>query len=435
MARATVTIRELKNKETGIDLSVTSYKETKGMLGSTYEYQLMVVSNLSYLKTPKHKETDNVQFTVMKKLTDFEEMHHKFNTKYSGTAFPQLPKKVLMMNDGIAKERRNTLDQFMRFLACTPKLCTDPVLLDFLGVSAMKAGKLKKIEVSESIVNKGDKSSEQKDQIDIEGEVTSDSKDVNLFDDDEDDANKDDDDDLFAAEDVPVDSKVDLKLFNEPDLSGALAEGEGQDLFIAGSRSETKVTTADQSKDDEETTDDLFSVDDDLDKIMKMKINSKENRSTEPVKSFEEDISDLVKTETIDEEESVTKQKPTPRVKPPVPKRRDIAKSDETEQKTSANEFDSVQVETEKLADSSCKDNKKPKPPLKKKPEIGSKPVLKPKPGLKPKPEQVSISKPTGQETDTTEEISVAETITEDDIMKYIQENTQGSSDDLDLFS
>ena len=57
--------RELKNADTGIDLAVTSYKESKGMLGSTYEYQIMVVSNLQYFKKAKHKDTDNVQFTVL----------------------------------------------------------------------------------------------------------------------------------------------------------------------------------------------------------------------------------------------------------------------------------------------------------------------------------------------------------------------------------
>ena len=62
--------RELKNKDTGIDLSIPSYREVKGMLGSSYEYQVMVVSNLQYFKTAKHKESDNVQFVVRQyKLT------------------------------------------------------------------------------------------------------------------------------------------------------------------------------------------------------------------------------------------------------------------------------------------------------------------------------------------------------------------------------
>lgn len=59
-----VNCRELKNKDTGIDLTIPTYKEIKGMLGSNYEYHVMVVSNLSYFKSAKHKKSDNVQFMV-----------------------------------------------------------------------------------------------------------------------------------------------------------------------------------------------------------------------------------------------------------------------------------------------------------------------------------------------------------------------------------
>ena len=45
-------------------MSVPNYKEIKGMLGSSYEYHVMVVTNLSVFKTAKHKEKDNVQFVV-----------------------------------------------------------------------------------------------------------------------------------------------------------------------------------------------------------------------------------------------------------------------------------------------------------------------------------------------------------------------------------
>ena len=69
----------------------------------------------------------------MKKMSDFEQLSTQMNTKYSGTVFPPLPKKVLMVNDGVARERRNNLDRFVRFLACTPKLCVDSNLLVFLG--------------------------------------------------------------------------------------------------------------------------------------------------------------------------------------------------------------------------------------------------------------------------------------------------------------
>lgn len=56
--------RELKNKETGIDVTIPRVTQEKGLLQSTYEYQVVVVSNLPYFKSPKHKENDVVQFMV-----------------------------------------------------------------------------------------------------------------------------------------------------------------------------------------------------------------------------------------------------------------------------------------------------------------------------------------------------------------------------------
>ena len=56
--------RQVKNTETGVDLSVTSYKEVKGLVGSQFLYQVMVVSNLPCFKLAKHRDTDTVQFTV-----------------------------------------------------------------------------------------------------------------------------------------------------------------------------------------------------------------------------------------------------------------------------------------------------------------------------------------------------------------------------------
>lgn len=56
--------REIKNKHTGIDITIPRFTQEKGLLQSTYEYQVVVVSNLPYFKSPKHKESDTVQFMV-----------------------------------------------------------------------------------------------------------------------------------------------------------------------------------------------------------------------------------------------------------------------------------------------------------------------------------------------------------------------------------
>ena len=54
----------MKNKSSGIDLNVPTYKETPGLLGSSVEYQVVVVSSLPFFKSPKHRESDVVQFVV-----------------------------------------------------------------------------------------------------------------------------------------------------------------------------------------------------------------------------------------------------------------------------------------------------------------------------------------------------------------------------------
>lgn len=59
-----IVFREIKNKHTGIDITIPRFTQEKGLLQSTYEYQVVVVSNLPYFKSPKHKESDTVQFMV-----------------------------------------------------------------------------------------------------------------------------------------------------------------------------------------------------------------------------------------------------------------------------------------------------------------------------------------------------------------------------------
>lgn len=59
-----IVFREIKNKHTGIDITIPRFTQEKGLLQSTYKYQVVVVSNLPYFKSPKHKESDTVQFMV-----------------------------------------------------------------------------------------------------------------------------------------------------------------------------------------------------------------------------------------------------------------------------------------------------------------------------------------------------------------------------------
>ena len=70
---------------------------------------------------------------ISKKFSDFEELHNKLNEKFSGTAFPPLPRKVLRVNDVIARERRNELDHYLKMIANVPKIVSSSTVLEFLG--------------------------------------------------------------------------------------------------------------------------------------------------------------------------------------------------------------------------------------------------------------------------------------------------------------
>ena len=59
-----VVYRDVKNQESGLDLSVPSYKEVPGLFGKNVFYQVVAVSRLQCFKSPKHKDADVVQFMV-----------------------------------------------------------------------------------------------------------------------------------------------------------------------------------------------------------------------------------------------------------------------------------------------------------------------------------------------------------------------------------
>lgn len=59
-----IDFRELKNKTTGIDLAIPSYKDIPGLFSRSIEYHVVVVSHLSCFKTAQHKDSDVVQFMV-----------------------------------------------------------------------------------------------------------------------------------------------------------------------------------------------------------------------------------------------------------------------------------------------------------------------------------------------------------------------------------
>ncbi|XP_078583375.1 HCLS1-binding protein 3-like [Branchiostoma floridae x Branchiostoma japonicum] len=287
---ATVTTRELRNTETGLDLSVPQTEEIAGTLATTTLYQTIVITDLSVFKSPKHRENDIVQFMCSHKYAEFEALHKSLDEKFSGTALPALPSRmVLKSSAAVTKERRNACDTFLRFVARTPKLATCPELLEFLGVSKSKATYyLRRAEAKIAPSQKENKEDifEEKPandeptkpqnvqdlskKVDIFGGDVVDDADVDLF--GQTSSSTAVDDELFGA--APV-KKVDVsrsqgvKLFGEED-------DDDQELFIPeGARVEAKPEPTLEVEDNT----DLLTIEDDLDKLLNV---SKEKPKPSP---------------------------------------------------------------------------------------------------------------------------------------------------------
>lgn len=284
MPSATVTVREIKNKHTGIDITIPRFTQEKGLLQSTYEYQVVVVSNLPYFKSPKHKESDTVQFMVKKKYSDFEDLWSKLFEKYHSLVLPPLPKKALLVNDKVATERRSGLEKFLTFLASSPKVCSSSLLLEFLGVNAIKAGKYTQEGLKHEASTGGDQGEENNDRESLtEGGSKS-----GLFDEEDEDT-----EDLFNEEQEEEPEIVtemtarhvtssDTKLFDYPVISGDV--GDEEDFF---QEKEEQIqdpisTTPGQGEDNS----DLLSVQDDLDELFLDQSKSKrDDNNGSPIKS------------------------------------------------------------------------------------------------------------------------------------------------------
>lgn len=284
MPSATVTVREIKNKHTGIDITIPRFTQEKGLLQSTYEYQVVVVSNLPYFKSPKHKESDTVQFMVKKKYSDFEELWSKLFEKYHSLVLPPLPKKALLVNDKVATERRSGLEKFLSFLASSAKVCTSSLLLEFLGVNSIKAGKytqqgLKREESTEE--NQGKENNDGKSLTEGGGKS-------GLFDEEDEDT-----DDLFNEEQEEEPEIVtemtarhvtssDTKLFDFPVIGGNV---EDEVDFFQEKEEQIQdpvSTTPGQGEDNS----DLLSVQDDLDELfLDQSKSNRDVKNDSPIKS------------------------------------------------------------------------------------------------------------------------------------------------------
>nr|XP_004663821.2 HCLS1-binding protein 3 [Jaculus jaculus] len=173
-----VTSRQVQNVHTGLDLTVPQHQEVRGkMMSGHVEYQILVVTRLAAFKLPKHKPEDVVQFLVSKKYSEIEEFYQKLSSRYPAANLPPLPRKVLFVGDSDIRERRTMFNEILRCISKDTQLAGSQELLEFLGTRSTGAVSLASRDPSildNTASQTGDKEEafdffEQQDQVTTEG--------------------------------------------------------------------------------------------------------------------------------------------------------------------------------------------------------------------------------------------------------------------------
>ncbi|NXF92489.1 H1BP3 protein, partial [Eubucco bourcierii] len=312
--------RQIQNTHTGLDLSVTEYQEIHGkMMSGHVEYHIVVVTRLTAFKSAKHKPEDVVQFMVSKKYSEIEELYQRLAARYPQTSLPLLPRKVLFVGESDICERRAMFNDIMKFIAKDEDLATSPELLEFLGTKSTSATDFKgrnipndkeKDEENEAFdffkektpdlisqlssvenARKGEiKEEEEEEDLDPLGIIrTKKTKKAsappakeekpksNIFEEDVDPGEG-----LFGPEkDLPTGpwkkTKDNLKLFEDPDLGGAVRLDDSLLLPTACENKEYVLTSG-----PEEDTEELLRVEDDLEKLLKITSKPKPKVPSKP---------------------------------------------------------------------------------------------------------------------------------------------------------
>jgi len=75
-------------------------------------------------------------FKIPKHFDDFENLRKGLTIQYPGTVLPTLSSSILSsFLEPNTTERTVELEEFLRFIALTPKLATSHVTLEFLGLN------------------------------------------------------------------------------------------------------------------------------------------------------------------------------------------------------------------------------------------------------------------------------------------------------------
>ncbi|XP_062934359.1 HCLS1-binding protein 3 isoform X1 [Cynocephalus volans] len=138
-----VTSRQVQNVHTGLDLTVPQHQEVRGkMMSGHVEYQILVVTRLAAFKSAKHRPEDVVQFLVSKKYSEIEEFYQKLSSRYATAGLPALPRKVLFVGESDIRERRAVFNEILRCVSKDAELAGSPELLEFLGTRSSGAAGL-----------------------------------------------------------------------------------------------------------------------------------------------------------------------------------------------------------------------------------------------------------------------------------------------------
>ncbi|KAB1266836.1 HCLS1-binding protein 3 [Camelus dromedarius] len=306
-----VTSRRVQNVHTGLDLTVPQHQEVRGkMMSGHVEYQILVVTRLAAFKSAKHRPEDVVQFLVSKKYSEIEEFYQKLSSRYPKAGLPPLPRKVLFVGESDIQERRAVFDEILRCVSRDAELAGSPELLEFLGTRSPGAADLssRDFSVLDTDSQAGDDGDafdffQQQDQVEGEGPpvLGQRGEDAGKSSEEEEEAldplgimrskkpkkrpevamtpkpqprltifdeEVDPDEGLFGpvGKPCPQGSAEDpLKLFDDPDLGGAVPLGDP--LLLPAAHERGGPTSR---ADHREASKDLFRVEEDLDQILNL---------------------------------------------------------------------------------------------------------------------------------------------------------------------
>ncbi|XP_036013444.1 HCLS1-binding protein 3 isoform X2 [Mus musculus] len=301
------------------------------MMSGHVEYQILVVTRLAVFKSAKHRPEDVVQFLVSKKYSEIEEFYQKLYSCYPAASLPPLPRKVLFVGESDIRERRAMFDEILRCVSKDAQLAGSPELLEFLGTRAPGATGLatrdpsvlddtasqpgdsdeafdffeqqdevqpptlglSSKDVEKSLVGEEEEEEEEEEVLDPLGIMRSKKPKkrpevavrpkpaprLTIFDEEVDpDAGLFSSDKKVSETRRPLETTQDsLKLFDDPDLGGAVSLG---DPLLLPAASESRGPTSRPEHGD--ASKELFRVEEDLDLILNLGSEPKPKPQTKP---------------------------------------------------------------------------------------------------------------------------------------------------------